>query len=531
MRTIHAELIESVEWWVLIATVVSTPLVFSRWTFDVFNLTELTALWIGVIVAVVLELVRLPSGGRLTVPRIWPYAVAYLAVLGLTTLTSRAPVVSLFGNYGRLGGLLTAVPAVLLAWLLFASMTRRDGRRQQLLVAVAASSLAGAAYLLSQELNIETQEWLQFGGVEPTHPPGFLGNSNFSGAHVAMGIGPMVWLAARSQRHWRILWIGAVLVALAGVGVSQSRGAMLATALALGLAASQFRPGLRRLLIVGAGAVLVLGSVTLATSNRGISDLIDNNTGDQRVDLWDVALRGSQDHLILGGGPDLYLLTFRDNAGSDLEGVVADEPHNVLLDQLDGSGLLGAAAWLALVAAVIVMARAGPTRRVGPWALMGATYLGQSLVSIEAVPLQLWAWVAVAGVAASARPGVPTGAGRPVAAVTLLAGAAVAVVAVVLAVAPFRADMAYRRGIIASNAGDTATAVAQFEQAAARHRWEPRYPARLGLELWATVDLRDPAAAASTRQALLDALELFPDDPSANEWLNGVESQIGAPNG
>ena len=77
----------------------------------------------------------------------------------------------------------------------------------------------------------------------------------------------------------------------------------------------------------------------MSSSDRGFDDLINANTSDQRVDLWEVALRGSPDHLLLGGGPDLYVVTFTEHAGDDLDGVVANEPHNVLLDHLDGSGI------------------------------------------------------------------------------------------------------------------------------------------------------------------------------------------------
>ncbi|MFV2039895.1 MAG: hypothetical protein ACC660_06590, partial [Acidimicrobiales bacterium] len=171
MPLIRARLIEAAEWWVLVATVAVTPLVFSRWTFDVFNITEVTVLWIGMTIAVGLRLSRVMSGDWPRIPAIWPYVLAYVGVFALTTSTSRAPVVSLMGNYGRLGGMVTLVPAVLVAWLLSDEMSKRPHRRRQLLAAIALSSTVGAMYLIAQQLDLDTYTWLQFGGREPTHPP------------------------------------------------------------------------------------------------------------------------------------------------------------------------------------------------------------------------------------------------------------------------------------------------------------------------------------------------------------------------
>ena len=135
---------------------------------------------------------------------------------------------------------------------------------------------------------------------------------------------------------------------------------------------------------------------------------------------------------------------------------------------------------------------------------MGAAYLVQAMVSIDAVPLQLWAWIVVAGVAASAAPN--EAAERPVreriGIPIVIGGLAVAGLAVAVVIQPFRADMAYRQAIIASNAGDVSRAVAQFEEAIDRHEWEQRYHARLGLELWGSIDSdATPAGGGSAKPA------------------------------
>ncbi len=515
-------------WWVLVATVALTPLVFSRWTFDVFNITELTTLVIGVIVAAALRLATLLAGDKLRLPAMWPVVAFYLAAVGLTVLTSRAPIVSLLGNYGRLGGYVTTMAVAALAWLLWEQMAGRDDRQRVLVTAIVLSACAGSLYMGAQQLNIESIGWLQPNGIAPNHAPGLLGNSNFSGAHAAMGVGPAVWLAARSRGNVRLLWVGAVALNLAGTAVSQSRGAMLATAVTLLLAAALLQVQARRLALVAAAMVALTGVVALATSNNGVADLVDPTTSDERLSLWEVSMRGMPDHLWLGGGPDLYLVTFEDHAGPELAGIFADEPHNIFLDHLDGSGILGGAAWLALVGTVCVAATRGRRPESEPWMLLGVAYLMQGMVSIDAVPLLAWAWVAVAGVAASnAQPAsAPADERVPVLVPLITLGVGAALIVGVLV--PFRADMSYRRGIEASGRGDTITAQAQLVEATQRHPWESKYHARLGLEYWSVLDLRDPDQAELTRAPLVRALEIFPDQPSANVWLDGVDDQIAA---
>ncbi len=158
MRHSHAA---EAQWWVLVATVAVVPLAFSTWTADVFNLTSLTVVWVGAILAIGLEI--LAGRRRLPASRIWLVVAAYLAVLALTTVTSRSPEVSFLGLYGRYGGLVTVVPVVILALLLARAMAGAPARRSQAMVALVASAVAGAAYLWAQQLGID---W--FGWLDPT---------------------------------------------------------------------------------------------------------------------------------------------------------------------------------------------------------------------------------------------------------------------------------------------------------------------------------------------------------------------------
>ena len=150
---------------------------------------------------------------------------------------------------------------------------------------------------------------------------------------------------------------------------------------------------------------------------------------------------------------------------------------------------------------------------------MGAAYLAQAMVSIDVVPLLLWGWVALGGIVATRSPS-STRSRSP----ALMAVAAAAVVVLcAVALGPFRADMAHRRGIEASNAGEVDRAIHQLEQAVDRHGWEPRFHRRLGIQLVLTSRAGEDDFADRAADELRRALDLYPGDPIAEEWLALVD--------
>ena len=74
MASVRTHVVDAVEWWVLVATVALTPLVFSRLTFDVYNITEVTVLWVGAVVAAAMRLVRAQARDFPRLPALWPVA-------------------------------------------------------------------------------------------------------------------------------------------------------------------------------------------------------------------------------------------------------------------------------------------------------------------------------------------------------------------------------------------------------------------------------------------------------------------------
>lgn len=538
--------VERVQWYTGLVGIGLVPLAFSTLTFDVFTVVQATALWVTVVVVAAMALARWVSGDRplRLVPLARP-AVVFVTVMALATVVSRATTVSFFGTYGRLGGLSTLWAVVFLAWTVATGALGRNDRQRQLLTTMASSAALGACYLWFQQLGFDQVAWLEPWSAAPRHPPGTLGNSNFSGAHLALGTVAATWLALHrapgvrpGSSRLRVLWPAVVVLAGSGVGVSQSRGAALALGAGLLVVAGSTigdRP--RRRLLLGLGSLVVVGALVLAVfvSRNDPPELLDAGTLGSRIDLWQVAFEGAVDRPLFGGGPDLYLLTFAEHAGPELAGVVADEPHNVLLDHLDGAGLLGAVAWCA----VWVTAGVGHVRRRrrGPgtaFAAIGVAYLVQSVVSIDVLALQLWGWVALAGLAATmATPAEPSDGDdrRSVRVPVLAATAVLGALALFVVSRPVAADHQHRRGIEAANAGESARAVAHFRSAVDTHPYEVTYRRRLALQLAIDAN-RAPPGSLERRERLNEAMaefdrasDLYPGDPGLDR-VRGVLSEV-----
>jgi O-antigen ligase len=530
-----ARRLEATQWWAAVGTVSLAPLAFSTWTFDVFSLVEATLLWLGASLVIGAALARWAIGGRpLVLPSIAPYVAALLAALGLATVFSRAPVVSALGNYGRLGGLATTVPVVVIAWALAVGAAGRPDRQRALLVTLALSGAVGAAYLWTQQLDLDFADWVDSSSRDPSHPPGTLGNANFSGAHVAIGAVAALAAVRLHQRRAQYLLAALAGFALAGVAVSQSRGAMVAAVVGLTVLALAGKTRWRSIVaLVGMAAGMIVLAGLLLVPDGDFGDLFDDSTGHDRLDLWGTALEGWTERPIVGGGPDLYRLTFADNRNDSFGGSSADEPHNVLLDHLDGAGLLGAIAWLGVAGSVARLAlirrrSAGP--ELNAFSALGAAYLGQALVSIDVVGLQLLGWTAAAGVVAItdrkltrpvADPSEVTGRAR----VKLICVALVTLVGISVAVRPALADHHLRRGIEARQRGALDEAVDHHEAAVGWYGWESTYHRQLGLSLLMAASVApqsDPERqdlAARAAHHLEVALDRFPGDTVARDAL------------
>ena len=503
--------------YLLLAGVLLAPLVFNTRSADVFMLPKVLTLWVTAAGACGLWLIS-ASGHRwpLRHSRMAALSAVYLAVVVVATLTSRSRLDSLIGSYERYGGLLSLVLYLLAASLIVAIYTSRPGGLVEVTRVATVAAAALSAYVLLQAVGLDWVVWREPSGAVAKFHAGSMGNSDFAGGYLGLAL-PLAALGLWDRGRWRTAAAVSVVLMVAGLAVARSRGGLLAGVAGVVVFAVARRGGLSRQargwLLAGAtlaAAALGVLAVTVTfprTSALDRTDLLRSKSTATRVREWSTAWRVFVRHPVLGTGPETFRYEFtryRPRAdGGDLGLQVADKPHNIVLEHASDTGALGALSYLVLVGASIALAlrrrRAAPKEeRALLAAMLGAlvAYLAQGLVSIDVPPLALMGWMALAGVAVLADPGLArarTRVPRPgrstrhrperpqadLAGRAPLAVAGAALLAALVATAwPAAADLAAGA---AQRRGAAATAAHHWRQAADRAPWQAAYRLDRGL--------------------------------------------------
>ena len=264
---------------------------------------------------------------------------------------------------------------VYLAAYALARLATTDQLRLELLVrGVAIGGTVVAAYGLAQ--------WVGFDPIWSEVPDhrvfSTLGQANALGAYLAMTV-PLTMAITPDGTRQRVMRTGAIIVQLAALFLTFSRGAYLGLAVAaviLTVAAFHgWERRRRRMAPVAAGLVLlVIGGVVALSPLQAEADRagtrlaasFDTEDGSVRMhlDFWEVAVAMSVDHPLIGSGPDTYALLFpkyRDDVLTPERAALylpyrVESPHNVYLAIATGSGIPAAVIHVALIATVLILA-------------------------------------------------------------------------------------------------------------------------------------------------------------------------------
>ncbi len=191
---------------------------------------------------------------------------------------------------------------------------------------------------------------------------GPLGDSNFWGRHLILGIPLAGALIVRSsgfgQRRVTLAWSVAMLALLAGVYLTQSRGTLIATGIAIVVWVLASGPTARRrglmclpllsliVLIPGIGDRIL----ALAIDVRNPAQAVDPSVVG-RVNAQEVAWAMFQDRPVFGFGTGLFELSVPRYAGIVDTATLnpADGPHNLYAQFAAESGVVGLAGWIVFV--------------------------------------------------------------------------------------------------------------------------------------------------------------------------------------
>ena len=242
-------------------------------------------------------------------------------------------------------------------------------------------------------------EYIASGGAAAgwgAYGTGLQGDHNLFAAYQGLALAPALVLASReSSAHIRLAYYAAVVFIVVSVGISFSRGGLLALlAVVLATLVLPWRVFFRRpvqklayvfMLALSAVIVGLLGS----TQYLGRIETIfsGNDRGSGRTDLWSAAWRGYGQHpwLGLGGGGfegnSLSLLQNTPGVNLTAGYVRAGRPvHNAYLESLTDLGPVGAVLFLALIGLTFwfLLRAARRYRAVG---MVASQYMALALVA------------------------------------------------------------------------------------------------------------------------------------------------------
>lgn len=453
------------------------PLVVVPTASDIFGLTKflvaVLATTVGWAAWSVLPAMR---RGGLSFGLVERAVVAYLVVATVSALLSRYRSDSLLGSYERYGGVLSLVVFIAFAALLVLVFRGRPDRLALVPLTLAGTAAVVAVYVLLQTAGIDVVDWKEASGASARYHAGTLGNGDFAGGFLGIALPFAVAAAMRLGGRARLTLTAATVVIAAGIVATRSRGGVLAAVVGLVVLALLDKRLPRRLrlgVVVGALTVAAVGGALLALPESARPDVLDRTelfrtkSFEVRAREWAGAWEVFASAPVLGTGPDTFEFGFPEvrsrQDGAELGMQIADKPHNVVLEKASDTGLLGLAAYVAVLVAAFVVARRRPDR-TAVFAAGLAAYVAQGLVSIDVPPLAMLGWVAIGGIVAASAPDEAKA--RPLGAVTVstgrTAGTAVVVVAVVALVAT-------------AQAADLAAADGRWDAAVERNPAQPFY--------------------------------------------------------
>lgn len=544
----------------VLAAVFITAGIFDLGTVKPFDLVKATALlffgWLAVGTWVA-EVVRRRTRAR-------RFTMAYAAGIFLLVNTvgavfSSTKYTSLFGWFGRYNGLIQILVLVLIFYVVACVYRERRDRLHELIYAMSAGSIVVNLYVLMQRAGLDPITWAQPSGGVPGQPYfGTMGNANFAGGYLGL-TAPCVYFAwHRFREPWqRALTVAWGVALLSALWFTSARNGMFALGAAILVLLYVHRDRVPLVVKIGFAAA-TLAAVVLATiviwhpgSSRPPEalrrvDVLRSKTIRVRVAWWQAGLRMFLDRPILGWGPETYVTHYAKylspSAATLGDSETADKPHNVFVEHLAHTGVVGFGAYLALV--IIAFRRglrrlrdAPAERTIGATLLaLLAAYLGQAFFSIDVIAIALIGWVTLGAIAAWADPPddadarpprrQPVSTGRRALAVTaVLAGVLLATVST----SPLKAEHEAKTATRLGQDAPESEVLGHFRSASRWNPWEPLFHGLAG-------DYLENRAAASSdddekRELLTRAVEEYRKmdslQPGYHLWKYSVGKALG----
>jgi putative inorganic carbon (HCO3(-)) transporter len=296
----------------------------------------------------------------------------YAAAYALATVTSIDPWLSLWGSRDNPQGTI-AVLSVVVFFLLLANVLRTREQLDRMTTAILLGSIPVAVYGLSQYLGLDPLDWIT-DSVSPVLST--MGRSNFLGSYLAM-VTPFTLSCIVIRRHGgaRLRYILVLVLQVTCLLLTLARGAWLAFLggflVFLWLLARRWRSWALLaismiVLLVGIWLFVSMNKIGLPQWTMRKTANVSQDSGlsfaelrtasvQARMIIWKGTLSLIPARSLLGYGPETFAAVFSSHYPPELapfEGpdVVVDDPHNLILDQLAATGIVGLLAFLCVIA-------------------------------------------------------------------------------------------------------------------------------------------------------------------------------------
>lgn len=340
-------------WLICLAPILVLPNAYMRWGWPTL---------LAIVISAGVALWGAPAG-RLPA-WVWGAGAVFGVVFVVSALAGDAPLAQVMGRMPRYEGLVTLPVLVAAVWV--GARTSGPGADRSAArttaTALSVSSVALGIVALAEAMGLRPIE------TDLARPGALAGNATDQGilGAIFFAVLGMIVLGewSRAARLPRLALLGAIAGALSAI-LSASRAGVLAlgaAGIALGVIAVIRSQRRRRAAVVAAVGLAGLVGVVLsvpATRLRllGLTDFAAQTIGD-RVIIWSDALTVFAANPWLGVGPNGYMdaapAVFSDGWYERARvGAVLDSPHNLVLQVLVTTGIIGACLFVAFAVAVL----------------------------------------------------------------------------------------------------------------------------------------------------------------------------------
>ncbi|MBK9089747.1 MAG: O-antigen ligase family protein [Holophagales bacterium] len=251
--------------------------------------------------------------------------------------------------------------AGLLGFVLFRRVSAHRGTGTIVLVVVGGLALVGAYAVLEASTGLKLWGAAHYEALSSgLRVPATLPDYNATGSAMALGLFPALVLVRKARGTSRLALAGAVVLLLAGLILSGSRGAWLGTLVAAGAALAGVlwsrrgaSPGERRRLVLGAGLALGVSVVAIAVVPGDVGQLLRRRAATLvdpgqslhaveagRVGFWKAGARMVVAHPFAGIGPGRVPARFDEFRDPEFP-VRVENLHNYFLQAIAENGIPG----------------------------------------------------------------------------------------------------------------------------------------------------------------------------------------------